>query len=115
MDRSRQVTKGKERFGLDHVVLVVGLQPTGLTRGDRGMITQTRISEDIKPAGLDWITASRASWAFSPRACPVGIKALVEGGALQMSLFTPAPAKAGDRDMAGITPPHCPAQPLIVC
>src|SRR5215469_6550607 len=38
-----QVTKLKERFGLDHVVLV----------GDRGMITQTRISEDIKSAGLD--------------------------------------------------------------
>src|SRR6202049_4316526 len=41
-----QVTKLKERFGLDHVVLV----------GDRGMITQARISEDIKSAGLDWIT-----------------------------------------------------------
>src|ERR1700724_4898016 len=38
-----QVTKLKERFGLDHVVLV----------GDRGMITQARITEDIKPAGLD--------------------------------------------------------------
>src|SRR5712672_3908065 len=45
-----QVTKLKERFGLDHVVLV----------GDRGMITQARITEDIKPAGLDWITALRA-------------------------------------------------------
>ena len=35
---------------LDHVVLV----------GDRGMITQARITEDIKAAGLDWITALRA-------------------------------------------------------
>src|SRR6266404_3720929 len=70
-----QVTKLKERFALDHVVLV----------GDRGMITQARISKDIKPAGLDWITALRAP----------AIKALLEGGALQMSLFD-------DRDLARI-------------
>ena len=110
-----QVTKLKERFALDHVVLVVGLQPTDLIRGDRGMITQARITEDLKAAGLDWITALRGPWAFSPRACPVGIKALLGGGALQMSLFTPAPAKAGDRDMAGITSPEFPGERLIVC
>jgi hypothetical protein len=100
-----QVIKLKERFGLDHVVLVVGLQPTGLSRGDRGMITQARITEDLKAAGLDWITALRAP----------AIKALLDGGALQMSLFTPAPAKAGDRDMAGITSPEFPGERLIVC
>ena len=83
-----QVTKLKERFGLDHVVLV----------GDRGMITQTRISEDIKSAGLDWITALRAP----------AIKALLKGGTLQMSLFD-------DRDMAGITSPEFPGERLIVC
>jgi len=55
-----QVTKLKERFGLDHVVLV----------GDRGMITQARITEDIKAAGLDWITALRAP----------AIKALLDDG-----------------------------------
>src|SRR6202040_4388385 len=93
-----QVEKLKRRFHLDHVVLV----------GDRGMITQARITEDIKAAGLDWITALRAPWAFSPRACPVGIKALLEGGALQMSLFD-------DRDMAGITSPEFPGERLIVC
>jgi hypothetical protein len=53
--------------------------------GDRGMITQARITEDIKAAGLDWITALRAS----------AIKALLDGGALQMSLLTPAPARPG--------------------
>src|ERR1700730_8706458 len=90
-----QVTKLKERFALDHVVLV----------GDRGMITQARISEDLKAAGLDWINALRAP----------AIQALLEGGALQMSLFTPAPAKAGDRDMAGITSPEFPGERLIVC
>ena len=83
-----QVTKLKERFGLDHVVLV----------GDRGMITQARISEDIKSAGLDWITALRAP----------AIRALLKGGALQMSLFD-------DRDMAGITSPEFPGERLIVC
>ena len=83
-----QVTKLKERFALDHVVLV----------GDRGMITQARITEDLKSAGLDWITALRAP----------AIKALLDGGALQMSLFD-------DRDMAGITSPEFPGQRLIVC
>jgi hypothetical protein len=28
--------------------------------GDRGMITQARITKEIKSAGLDWITALRA-------------------------------------------------------
>jgi hypothetical protein len=83
-----QVTKLKERFALDHVVLV----------GDRGMITQARITEDLKAAGLDWITALRAP----------AIKALLNGGALQMSLFD-------DRDMAGITSPEFPGERLIVC
>ena len=78
-----QVAKLKQRFGLDHVVLV----------GDRGMITQARIAEDIKPAGLDWITALRAP----------AIRGLLEGGAFQMSLFD-------DRDMAAITSPDFPGR-----
>src|SRR5947207_2196762 len=45
-----QVEKLKRRFGLRHVVLV----------GDRGMITTARLRQDIKPAGLDWITSLRA-------------------------------------------------------
>jgi hypothetical protein len=83
-----QVTKLKQRFGLDHVVLV----------GDRGMITQARISDDLKAAGLDWITALRAP----------AIKALRDAGALQMSLFD-------ERDMAAITAPDFPGERLIVC
>src|SRR3954447_7689231 len=62
-----RVAKLKERFGLDHVVLV----------GDRGLITQARIAADLAPAGLDWITALRAP----------AIRGLVDGGALQLSLF----------------------------
>jgi hypothetical protein len=45
-----QIDKLKQRFELSHVVLV----------GDRGMITQARLEEDIRPAGLGWITALRA-------------------------------------------------------
>ena len=88
MTLSRQVTKLKTRFGLDHVVLV----------GDRGMITQARISQDLSAAGLDWITALRAP----------AIKALRQAGALQMSLFD-------ERDMASITSPDFPGERLIVC
>ena len=83
-----QVTKLKERFGLDHVVLV----------GDRGMITQARVTENLTKAGLDWITALRAP----------AIKALRDAGALQMSLFD-------ERDMASITSPDFPGERLIVC
>jgi hypothetical protein len=52
-----QIDKLKQRFELSHVVLV----------GDRGMITQARIEEDIKPAGLDWITALRPANPRSSR------------------------------------------------
>lgn len=83
-----QVAKLKDRFGLSRVVLV----------GDRGMITQARLDAEIRPAGLDWITALRAP----------AVKALAAGGALQMSLFD-------DRDMAGITSPDFPGERLIVC
>ena len=83
-----QVNKLKQRFSLDHVVLV----------GDRGMITQARITEDIQPAGLDWITALRAP----------AIKALLESGTLQLSLFD-------QRDMASITAPDFPGERLVVC
>jgi hypothetical protein len=83
-----QVEKLKQRFHLDHVVLV----------GDRGMVTQARINKDIKAAGLDWITSLRAP----------AIKALVESGALQLSLFD-------QRDIASITAPEFPDERLVVC
>ena len=83
-----QIAKLEQRFGLAHVVLV----------GDRGMITQARIDEDLKPAGLDWISALRAP----------AIRALVAAGSLQLSLFD-------ERDMAAITAPEFPGERLIVC
>ena len=85
---ANQVDKVKRRFALDHVVLV----------GDRGMITEARIGEDLRPAGLDWITALRAP----------ALHGLVSGGHLQMSLFD-------ERDMAAITSPDFPGERLIVC
>jgi len=83
-----QIDKLKQRFALKHVVLV----------GDRGMITQARIDDDLRPAGLDWITSLRAP----------SIRALAEGGALQLGLFD-------ERDMAAITSPDYPDERLIVC
>ena len=83
-----QIEKLKQRFGLDHVVLV----------GDRGMITQARITEDVKSAGLDWITALRGP----------AIKDLLNSGALQLTLFD-------TRDMASITSPDFPDERLVVC
>jgi hypothetical protein len=100
-----QVRKLKERFGLDRVVLVGGLQPNGLDPWRPRHDTSARIAADLKPAGLDWITALRA-----PQ-----LRALAAGGALQMSLFKPAPAQAGERDMAAITAPDSPGERLIVC
>jgi hypothetical protein len=84
-----QIDKLRRRFGLRRVVLV----------GDRGMITQARISEELQPLGFDWITALR-----SP-----DIQALArDDGPLQMSLFD-------QRDLAEITTPDYPGERLIVC
>ena len=88
MTLAAQIDKVKGRFNLTHVVLV----------GDRGMITQARIDEDIKPAKLDWITALRAP----------AIKALLDAGAFQLSLFD-------ERDLASVTSADYPGERLIVC
>jgi transposase len=83
-----QIEKLKQRFHLNHVVLV----------GDRGMITEARITEDIKTAGLDWITALRAP----------AIRELLNSCTLQLTLFD-------QRDMASITSPDFPGERLVVC
>jgi hypothetical protein len=46
---SRASSATRRRFGLRRVALV----------GDRGLITQARIAEELKPAGLDWLTGRR--------------------------------------------------------
>jgi Transposase DDE domain len=83
-----QIEKLKQRFGLTHVVLV----------GDRGMITEARITADIQSAGLDWISALRGP----------AIKDLLNNEAIQPGLFD-------QRDMAAITAPDYPGERLIVC
>jgi Transposase DDE domain len=88
MTLATQIEKLKQRFRLDRVVMV----------GDRGMITQARITDEIKSAGLDWITALRAP----------AIKGLLQSGALQLSLFD-------QRDMASITTSDFPDERLVVC
>jgi transposase len=86
---SSQITKLKERFGLDRVAMV----------GDRGMITQARLEDDLKPAGIDWITALKAPQIHCLAA---------EGGPLQLSFFD-------ERDLAEIVSPDFPGERLVVC
>ena len=83
-----QVAKVKDRFGITRVVLV----------GDRGMLTAARLREDVRPGGLDWITALRA-----PQ-----VKKLVRDGALQLTLFD-------SQDLAEITSPDFPGERLVAC
>jgi transposase len=83
-----QISKLKDRFALSRVCLV----------GDRGMLTNARIREELRPAQLDWISALRA-----PQ-----IKALVETGALQLSLFD-------EQDLLEITSPQFPGERLVCC
>lgn len=89
MTFTAQIQKVTERFGLKRVIWV----------GDRGMITEARINEDIKAvAGLHWITALRSS----------AIRTLFVDGALQLSFFD-------ERDMAEILHPDYPGERLITC
>jgi len=55
-----QIDKLKQRFRLEQIVLV----------GDRGMITEARINETIKPAGLNFITVLRPPSRAWPRRAP---------------------------------------------
>jgi len=85
---SSQVTRVTDRFGISRVVLA----------GDRGMLTAARLREDVRPEGLDWITALRA-----PQ-----VKKLVRDGDLQLTLFDA-------QDLAEITSPDFPGERLVAC
>jgi hypothetical protein len=83
---SAQIAKLKERFAMRHVVLV----------GDRGMITQAHIDEELRPNRHDWITDLRAP----------AIRGLIEGGAPQLS--SPCSARRSPMTLlepSGSTPP----------
>jgi transposase len=75
------------RFGIERVVFV----------GDRGMITQAH-AQVLKEQGVDFISALKA-----PQ-----IKALVEAGELQLSLFD-------QRNLAEISSERFPGERLVVC
>ena len=83
-----QIDKLRRRFALQRVVFV----------GDRGMLTEARIREEVAPAGLDWITTLRAP----------AIRELVSSGAVQRSMFD-------DTDLAEIRCDAYPGERLIVC
>ena len=83
-----QIDKLRRRFGFSKVVLV----------GDRGMLTEARIREDVKPAGLDWISALRGP----------AVRSLVESGAVQLSLFD-------ETDLVEVRSDAYPGERLMVC
>jgi len=84
-----QIQKLRGRFGLRRLVLV----------GDRGMITQARIDQELRGIeGLDWITALRSSQ----------IAALARQRVIDESLFD-------EKNLAEISSPDFPGERLVVC
>ena len=79
----------RDRFSLPRVVVV----------GDRGLLTDARIRQELEPTDFGWITALRAP----------AIRKLLESGDLQLSLFD-------ERDLGEITAPELyPGERLVVC
>jgi transposase len=83
-----QVEKLRERFGLGRIVLI----------GDRGMLTETQIGHLREHPGIGWISALRST----------AIRALVESGQLQLSLFD-------EQNLAETTSPDFPGERLVAC
>jgi transposase len=83
-----QVTQLREQFGLERLVLV----------GDRGMISHKAIGELRALDGLAWITALKSSQ----------IRALVQGGELQLGLFD-------ERNLFEFAHPDFPGERLMAC
>jgi len=83
-----QVTKVREQFGINEMVLV----------GDRGMISQTHIEGLRQQAGLEWITALKSG----------ALRSLIQTGAMQLGLFD-------ERNLFEFTAPEYPGERLIAC
>ena len=83
-----QLKKLRERFGLSRGVLV----------GDRGMLSEARIREELEPAGLDWVSALRG---------PASRK-LLKSGAVQLSLFD-------EKALVEVRSEAYPGERLMVC
>jgi hypothetical protein len=86
---SEEVQKLREGFGIETLVLV----------GDRGMISQRSIDEELSEIdGLAWITALKGE----------RIRALIEGGGLQLGLFD-------ERNLFELSHADYPGERLIAC
>ena len=83
-----QVTKLREQFGIDQMVLV----------GDRGMISHKHIEVLQAQEGLAWITALKSG----------ALRSLVNAGVLQLGLFD-------DRNLFEFTSADYPGERLIAC
>jgi hypothetical protein len=83
-----QVHKLRDRFGVEHLVMV----------GDRGMLTTARIDALRELGGVGWITCLRAP----------AIAALAQAGTIQPSLFD-------QTNLAEVTHPDYPGERLVVC
>lgn len=82
------VHKLRDELGVQRMVMV----------GDRGMVSSKAIAELREMPGMGWITALKS----------VSIRALVEGGALQMDLFD-------ERNLLEISSPEYPGERLVAC
>ena len=84
-----QVSKLKDRFGIQHLAWV----------GDRGMLTSARIEQVLKPQGMDWVSSLRA---------PQIAQLAQEHGPFQPSLFD-------QRNLLELSSQHFPGERLVVC
>lgn len=85
----KQIDKVRSRFGLKRVVWV----------GDRGMITQTRINQELSSTeGLDWITAFTGTQ----------IRQLAEQEVIQLGLFD-------ERNLVELESSNYPGERLMAC
>ena len=89
----RQVDKLRKRFRLENIALV----------GDRGMLTTARIENDLRPLGLDWISALRTS----------GIRALLKSADGAPAVLEPDRLVADS--VTEILSPDFPGERLMVC
>ena len=90
---ARQVKRIQKRFGIARIALV----------GDRGMLTTARIRKDLKPAGLDWISALRSERLAQARNGPrTGrLRAPRRGPLVAESLLPDAVAEVTSPDFPG--------------
>jgi len=83
-----EIDRLKTAFAIDRFVIVA----------DRGMISQKAVDDFKTKKGVDWISALKS----------VSIRALVEGGQIQLDLFD-------ERNLFEVTSPDYPGERLIAC